>query len=119
MLWVQVKRVARAGLQGFVRNIFVTIASILVMTVTLFVLGMLIFTGVILNSTLEELKSKVDMSVYFTTEAKEEEILAIKDKIAARPEVVSVTYTSREEALAAFRERHQNDQLTLQSLEEL
>lgn len=119
MKWVMTKRMFKAGLQGFTRNIFVTIASILVMTVTLFVLGMLIFTGVILNSTLTELKDKVDMSVYFTTDAQEQDILAIQEKLEARPEVASVSYMTREEALAAFRERHQNDQLTLQSLEEL
>lgn len=119
MKWIMTKRIFRAGLQGFMRNIFVTIASVLVMTVMLFVLGMLIFTGVILNSTLTELKDKVDMSVYFTSTAQEQDVLAISDKLKARPEVASVTYLSREAALAAFRERHKNDQLTLQSLDEL
>lgn len=118
-MWLSVKRIVRAGVTGFMRNIFVTIASVLVMTVTLFVLGTLIFTGVILNTTLEELKSKVDMNIYFTTDAPEADIAALQKKIEARPEVSSVTYISREEALAEFRERHKDDQLTLQSLDEL
>lgn len=113
------KRIVQAGVLDFTRNVFVTLASVLVMTVTLFVVGMLIFTGVILNSTLAELKSKVDMNIYFTTEAPEEEILALEEKLKALPEVASIEYMSREEALAQFRERHQNDQLTLQSLDEL
>ncbi len=116
---MNVRRIVQAGILDFTRNAFVTLASILVMTVTLFVVGLLIFTGVILNSTLNELKSKVDLNVYFTTEAPEEEILALQKKIEVLPEVQSVKYVSRDEALAQFRERHQNDQLTLQSLDEL
>jgi cell division transport system permease protein len=47
------------------------------------------------------------------------EILAVRDQLLKLPQVDSVAYTSAEEALAAFRERHANDQLTLQALEEL
>lgn len=114
-----VRRIVQAGVLDFTRNVFVTLASILVMTVTLFVVGMLIFTGVILNSTLEELKAKVDMNIYFALEAPEEDIVALSEKLKVLPEVASVEYVSRDEALALFRERHQNDQLTLQSLDEL
>ena len=103
----------------FWRNAFVSFASILVMTVTLFVVGVTIFAGVILGSALGELRNKADVNVYFTTSAPEEQILAVKQSLETLPEVAAVEYVSREEALAAFRERHQNDQLTLQALEEL
>ena len=105
MMWITAKRIFRAGFLGFWRNGFVTLAAVLVMTVTLFVLGSLIFTGVILNSTLTELKDKVDMNVYFTTEAPEERIMELRDDVAALPSVVSAEYISRDEALARFRER--------------
>ena len=42
-----------------------------------------------------------------------------KSSLEALPEVKSVEYLSSDEALAAFRERHRNDQLTLQALDEL
>jgi cell division transport system permease protein len=86
---------------------------------TLFILGLIIFVGVILNSTLKELTDKADMNVYFTTNASEEQILQIKQSLEALPEVASVQYVSRDEALATFRERHQNDQLIIQALDEL
>ena len=37
--WVNLKRVARYGLIGFVRNGFVSLAAVLIMTITLFVLA--------------------------------------------------------------------------------
>jgi cell division protein FtsX len=90
----------------------------LMMVFTLFVIGLALFTGVILNSALAEFRDKADMNVYFTTDAQESDILALRDSLKALPQVSAVTYISREDALA-FRERHQNDQLTLQALEEL
>ena len=89
------------------------------MVFTLFVIGLAMFTGVVLGSTLEEFRDKADMNVYFTTDAKEADIFTLRDSLLALPQVATVAYFSREEALAAFRERHQNDQLTLQALEEL
>lgn len=119
MNWTLLRRVLRAGILDFSRNAFVSVASILVMTVTLFVVGTTLFAGVILGSALQELRDKADVNVYFTENAPENSILELKASLEALPEVQSVQYVSAEEALAQFRERHQNDQLTLQALEEL
>ncbi|MES2203479.1 MAG: permease-like cell division protein FtsX [Patescibacteria group bacterium] len=113
------KRVLRAGLLDFWRNAFVSLASILVMTVTLTTVGAAIFAGVILNFAITELQNKADINVYFTTNAPETQITALKTQLEALPEVASVEYLSRADALAQFRERHKNDQLTLQALDEL
>ncbi len=53
------------------------------------------------------------------TTASETDILAVKDKLEALPEVEQVSYTSADDALIAFRARHATDQLTLQALDEL
>lgn len=119
MNWVTTKRIFRAGFLDFWRNAFVSLSSILVMTVTLFVVGTTIFAGVILSSAISELRDKADVNVYFTTTAGEADISALESQLEALPEVASVEYISRDDALAQFRERHQNDQLTLQALDEL
>jgi len=119
MFWTNTKRVLKSGLTSFWRNSFVSLASILIMSITLFVVGSLLFFGALLTSTLDTLENKVDVNVYFTTAAPESDILSLKGSLEALPEVESVIYTTREEALQNFRERHANDQLTLQALEEL
>ena len=118
-VWVNVKRVARYGFIGFVRNGFVSLAAVLIMTITLFVVAALIIGGAALSATLKQLTEKVDVTVYFTTGANEEQIMEVKQSLEALPEVAVVTYMSREEALELFRERHRGDQLTLQALDEL
>lgn len=119
MMWTNTKRIIRSGFFNFSRNTFVSLSSILVMTITLFVIGSLIFLSAILNTSLNVIRNKVDVNVYFVTTAPEGDILALQKTIQALPEVSSVTYTSREDALAAFKTRHQNDQFTLQALDEL
>jgi len=119
MLFVHIKRIIRSGFFNFFRNSFVSLSSILVMSVTLFVIGSVIFMGAILNSTLETLKDKVDIRVTFITEASESDIMDLKKTIEAMPEVEYVAYSSREETFQKFVERHKDDNLILQALEEL
>ena len=119
-MWIKIKRVIRAGFFSFWRNGFVSLSSILVMVVTLFVIGSVIFSGVILRFTLDQIKEKVDINVYFVRTANEADILAMKDKLEKLAEVQSpIIYVSREQALEEFKQRNQNDELTLQALEEL
>lgn len=119
MNWVTIKRIFRAGLLDFWRNGFVSLASILVMTVTLFVVGTTIFAGVILTTTLNDLRDKADVNVYFVIHTPEEEIFALQKSLQALPEVQSVQYVSAEDALVAFRQNNQSKQLILQALDEL
>lgn len=119
MLWTNIKRIIKSGFVSFWRNSAVSFASILVMTMTLFVLGSVLFAGAVLDASLNQIRDKVDINVYFVTEAPEEDILALKGSIEALPEVAFVEYVSREGALERFRVRHEGDQLTLQALDEL
>lgn len=119
MLWTSIKRVIKAGVVNFYRNGFVSLSSVFIMTVTLFVIGSVIFLSATLSASLEEIKSKVDVNVYFLTSAKEEEIIALEKVLRNLPEVKEVEYISRAQALEDFRKRHENDELTLQALDEL
>ena len=120
MMWITIKRVIRTGFFNFWRNGFVSLSSVLVMVVTLFVIGSTIFSGAILTSTLNQIKDKVDINVYFVNTADENDILSIKNDLEKLPQVVApVEYVSREQALENFKKRHENDQFTLQALDEL
>ncbi len=113
------RRVVRAGFVGFWRNAYVSLASIFVMTVALFVIGATMFIEQLLTSSLSSLQSKVDINVYFVPEAPQEEIDAIRDSVEALPDVAQVTYLSREDALQRYRERYQNNEIAMQALDEL
>ncbi len=119
MFWLNTKRILRAGVLSFWRNGFVSLSSILVVTVTLFTVISLIFTNVILEAVLSDFKEKVDVNVYFVTAAPEADILQIKSNLEKQPEVASVVYVSRDQAIAEFKDKHKDDYLTLQALNEI
>lgn len=119
MFWTNSKRICRSGFVNFWRNGFVSLSSVSIMTITLSVIGLLIFSSALFKSSLQQLRNKVDVNVYFVITVAEPEILALKSDIEIMPEVKSVEYVSREDVLTQFKERHQNDQLTLQALKEL
>lgn len=118
-MWTGFKRIVRSGFVGFWRNAFVSLASIFVMTVALFVIGSTMLLDQILGVSLQNIQEKVDINVYFVVSADDSDISALKTLLEALPEVEAVSLTTREEALAEFRERHSGDELTIQALDEL
>ncbi|MEI6528566.1 MAG: permease-like cell division protein FtsX [bacterium] len=119
MFITKIKRVLRAGLTNFWRNGFVSLSSMVVMFITLSIICSLIFMSAVLKYSLQEIKNKVDINVYLSVNAQEADILGLKKSIEALPEVLSVSYVSADQALQDFRNKHVNDQLTLQALDEL
>ncbi len=119
MLFINIKRIIRSGFHNFIRSGFTSIASVLVMMVTLFVITSLIFIQASLNSSLNDIKEKVDVTVYFVPGAGELDIKGIESSLENLPEIKEITYTSQETALMNFKEKHANDYLTLQAIDEL
>lgn len=118
-MWTAFKRIVRSGFVGFWRNAFVSLAAIFVMSIALFVIGSTILLDQILGVSLQNIQSKVDINVYFVQGAAETEVQALQTSLQALPEVADVEYTSAEDAIALFRERHRGDETIIQGLEEL
>lgn len=119
MFIVKTKRIIVSGCRNFARSGFTSTASIMIMTITLFVIISTFFIQATLNSTLNDIREKVDVTVYFISGAEVDSIENIQSALKKLPEVKDVTYTSAEDALISFKERHSNDYLTLQALDEL
>lgn len=116
VLW---KRIGLAGLRGFYRNRTVSLSSIFILTITLSIITSFYLFRSIFDYTLTQVRQKVDVRVYFKTDATEDQIKEVKAKLLGLTDVQSVEYTSRDQALLDFKKKHEGDQLTLQALEEL
>jgi cell division transport system permease protein len=119
MFFSSVKRVFKSGWHSFFRdggmiaaNIFVLIMAISVFT------SLFLFHGVS-DFVVASIEDKVDISVYFSYDIVEDEILDIREDIAEIPEVKAVDYISKEEALESFVERHAEDPTLMASLAEV
>lgn len=116
VLW---KRTILAGLRGFYRNRTVSLSSIFILTITLSIITSFYLFRAVFDYTLEQVKEKVDVRVYFTVDATENQVSQVKAKLLGLNDVKTVNYTSREQALLDFKKKHEGDQLTLQALDEL
>lgn len=119
MIWSNINRIIKGGFLNFWRNGVISLSSILIMVIALFMIGSTILISVFLNSALENLRERVDVNVYITQGVDEEDVLAMKKKLELLPEVDFVEFISEEQVLKGFIERHSDDQLTSQALEEV
>ncbi len=119
MILTKLKRTMKSGAISFWRNGSVSLASVLILTVTLTVISMVLFSGVVLSSTLETIKNKVDIDIYFTNGATEESILAFANDIKKNQDILEVKYISKDQAYQTFRERHKDEESTIQALDEI
>ncbi len=119
MILTKLKRTIKSGAISFYRNGSVSLASVLILTVTLTVITMVLFSGVVLSSTLETIKNKVDVDIYFTKGSTEDSILAFANDIKKNPDIADVKYISKDQAYETFKERHKDNEATIQALTEI
>jgi cell division transport system permease protein len=113
------KRVIRTGFVNFWRNGFLSFSAIIILTLSLTAFGLLIFGSAFGRTLISEVKSKVDINVYFTLNADEPSILELKKTIEKLPEVDAVDYISRDEALNNFKAKWKDNTLIMQGLTEV
>ena len=108
--WITFGRVLHTGVVNFIRNASLAIAAMAVMVVTLTIVLFSLITNATLTNTIDDIASKVDVSVFLkdsVTEAQGKELTA---KIKQQPSVQSVEYLSKEQALAAYVKQNANNQ---------
>lgn len=104
---------------NFYRNGWLSTATIFVMVLTLLVVSGLMVMSVMTEVAVETLKGKIDITVYFAKDTTEDKIVALTGELNNLGIVKDVEYTSKEDAILNFKDRHQNNSLLLQSLSEL
>jgi len=118
-MMVKALRIVKYGINNFLRNGWLSVSSIGIMILALIVFEGLIIFNVISKGAVESLQDKIDISVYFKSNVAEDTILNIKRSLEGLIEVKDVQYVSRDEALLKFKERHNDDQVISQTLDQL
>ncbi len=113
------KRLVVTGVTNYWRNIGLTVATTFVMSLTLFLIGVVGLLNVIGIVSLNTIKEKVDVSVYFSSAASEVQIQQTRIDIESIPEVASVDYITAEQALEQFKQQYKNNPTIVDSLSEL
>ncbi len=112
-------RMCRYGVNNFSRNAWLTIAATAVMTITLLIIFTTIVARSVLLDTVEDLKQKVDVSIYLKGDVKQPAVDKLTDKLTKLKEVTKVTYISAEEAQKIYIERENPSQSELDAIGDL
>jgi len=113
------KRVIKSGWLHFSRDGGQIAATIFILILTVSAITSSFLFQKMSQFVLDEVREKVDISVYFAADATEDEILGIQEAVRDISEVKEVNYLSKDEALVIFTERHKDDPVLLESLEEV
>ena len=113
------KRIIKSGLINFKRQGLISWAAIFIVTITLSFITVIILSQAVLSNALNQVKEKVDVTIYFNVGADQDKITALKNTLENLPEVKSVSYTTSDQALQIFRDRHKEDYPTIQALDEI
>lgn len=93
------KRHIREGAKNIFRNSWMSVASIGAVTTTLILVGVFLALILNINHFAKNIEEEVQLNVYIDFLADEDQITQLGEQIKAIPEVVSVTFSSKEEEL--------------------
>ncbi len=102
-------RITKYGANSFVRNAWLSVAATAVMTVTLVIIFGSLLARSILMDTVDDIKNKVDMSIYLKKGVSNSDIEKMKKSIKDLPSVTDITYISPQEARDRFARKNSAD----------
>ena len=111
-------RVFKYGTSNFARNAWLTAAATAVMTITLVIIFVTVAANSIMTETIEDLKQKVDMSIYLKSETTAEEGKALVKEVESLGSVKSATFVSSSETRESFVQDNKSDQDILEAIKE-
>ena len=118
-MFLVIGRTMKESFINFWRNGWLSIASVSVLTLALYVAGALMVLMMVSGTVLANVENRINVSVYFKPDVSEEQIIKIKSDLESYGEVKSTQYISKEQALADFKKNNANEPVILQSLDEI
>lgn len=116
--WLTFVRMCRYGVNNFSRNAWLTVAATAVMTITLLIVFITVAARQTLVNSIDDIRDKVDMSVYLKTDVSDEAVTQIFTDMNNLESVTKVDYITPEQARENFAEDNSGDADTLSALNE-
>lgn len=114
--WITFMRMVRYGVNNFSRNAWLTIAATAVMTITLLIVFMTLSARSTLQTTVDEIRSNVDMSIYLDHETTEDEAQAVVSELRKLSSVKKLDYITPEESREDYAKQNKTNPEFLNAL---
>lgn len=87
------------------RNKFMAVASMLTVTLSMFILGVFLCAVLNINHMATYLENQVEMTVYLKDGLNTEQVMAVGKKLKALPDLKEIKFTNKDQAMAEFKQR--------------
>lgn len=117
--FITLERIFKSGFVGFTRNIWLAIAAIAMMAITLTILLFAIIANSTFRHTIDDITSHIDVSVFLkdeVTDKQQKDLISGLEKI---DNVKSVQYISKTKALKIYREQNAKNTALLEAISEI
>lgn len=108
--WITFGRIVHAGIVNFIRNASLAVAAMAVMVITLTIVLFSMVTNATMTHTIDDISSKIDVSVYLNDDVTEEQGRYLADTLRKQPNVESVRYLNKDEALKRYIEQNADNE---------
>lgn len=111
-------RIVKYGTKGFGRNIWLSTAATIVMSITLIILFVTVVASVILTSTADLMRDKIDITIYLKPNTSQEALDELTVSMKEDPNVKSVDTSTAEEEYEKFLEENSDSEEIINILDD-
>lgn len=111
-------RIVKYGTKGFGRNIWLSTAATVVMAITLIILFVTVVASVILTSTADLMRDKIDITIYLKPNTTQEALDELTASIKEDPNVKSVETSTAKEEYEKFLEENSDSEEIINILDD-
>lgn len=106
---ITLSRILKGGLTNFIRNAWLAVAAIAVMVITLTIVLFSVIANATFANTVQQITDRIDISVYLKDDITNEQKDELVSQLKAKPEVKSVDYVSKDQALERYIQQNENN----------
>ena len=103
--------------RSLIRNKFMAVASILTVTLSMFILGIFLPVVFNMNHMASYLESQVEMSVYLREGLTTDQVMGVGRRLKALPDLKELSFTNKDQAMEKLKERMKDQPGILNALE--
>ncbi len=108
------RRVVRFGVQNYLRNGWLSLATTFVVAMTLFIVSVFVLQSYVIKSTTKSIQDKLDMSLYITDGPKEDQVTSFVRELQRYSEVKEVVYLDKQRVIEEWNKLHVDQKIKSQ-----
>ncbi|MFW0862293.1 MAG: cell division protein FtsX [Candidatus Komeilibacteria bacterium] len=119
MFFLDLFRSFKFALQSLWRNFWLTIVTIIIVTLAMASVSFLLVFNLVANNVVDTVKDKSEIYIDLTEDAKQAQVEFLVTELNKLEDIREVIYITPSETLERFKEEHANDEVIMASLESL